>query len=58
MVMYTASTCINPTAYLVNVGVWWSPDYGKDFPGVKTFEQFVASNRKIEEKAAEVGGFE
>jgi delta24-sterol reductase len=56
MVMHTASTCTDPTSYLVNVTVWGSPNYGKDFLGVRSFEQFVENNRKIERKVAEVGG--
>jgi delta24-sterol reductase len=56
MVMHTASTCTNQTSYLVNVGVWESQNYGKDFLGMQSLEQFVESNRKIEKKVTKVGG--
>jgi delta24-sterol reductase len=54
--MHTAQTCTEPTRYLVNVGVWGSPNYGSDFLRSKTFNKFVENNRAIEGKLAEVGG--
>lgn len=58
MVVHTASTCTDPKSYLVNVGVWGSPNYGEDFLGSQkqTFDRFVENNRRIEAKVAEVGG--
>jgi delta24-sterol reductase len=54
--MHTAQTCTEPSRYLVNVGVWGSPNYGSDFLQSETFDKFVENNRAIERKVAEVGG--
>jgi delta24-sterol reductase len=54
--MHTALTATGPTSALVNIGVWGSPNYGADFLRAETFDAFVASNRAIERKVAEVGG--
>ncbi|KAJ4323432.1 hypothetical protein N0V94_001905 [Neodidymelliopsis sp. IMI 364377] len=54
--LHTAVTDEGPTEFLVNVGVWGSPNYGLDYLTAETFERFVTYNRKLERKVAEVGG--
>lgn len=54
--MHTASTCTDFTTALVNVGVWGSPNYGRDFLRAETYDAFEKTNRDIEAKVAEVGG--
>jgi delta24-sterol reductase len=54
--MHTAKTSLEHTRYLVNIGVWGSPNYGSDFLRKEIFDQFVENNRQIEKRVAEVGG--
>jgi Delta24-sterol reductase len=54
--LHTATTDTGPTDYLVNVGVWGSPNYGLDYLTANTFDRFVAYNRALERKVTEVGG--
>lgn len=54
--MHTAQTNTSPTTQLINIGVWGSPNYGADFLQPETADRFVATNRNIEAKVAEVAG--
>ncbi|KAF2034441.1 FAD-binding domain-containing protein [Setomelanomma holmii] len=54
--MHTAQTCTEHTRYLVNIGVWGSPNYGSDYLHGDNYDQFVENNRKLEDKVANVRG--
>jgi len=54
--MHTAKTCIEDTRYVVNIGVWGSPNHGSDYLRGDNFDQFVSRNRDIERRVAEAGG--
>ncbi|XPS94009.1 hypothetical protein M3J09_003335 [Ascochyta lentis] len=55
-ILHTATTDTGPTDYLVNVGIWGSPNNGLDCLTAETFDRFVSYNRALERKVAEVGG--
>jgi delta24-sterol reductase len=54
--MHTAATNTSPTCFLINVGVWGSPNYGLDYLTEATYDRFVGYNRLLEKRVAQAGG--
>lgn len=55
-ILHTATTDTGPTDYLVNVGIWGSPNYGLHYLTAETFDRFVKYNRTLERKVTKMGG--